>query len=205
LSPTHEEEQRQSRDLSFSDQKHFSFIQKMKVLFEEENVTVHGKAVPETGQVSVVEYENPFKRELIWDPVAAGEWTFLGPSEYDSGFRVDLSQILTLRRPATEGNGLRYLVIQLKDGAVLPSLHFTPGGVDRTCRCLNIFFKFKDSETEPGTLMVEAVEPPKGNNLSIWEDDPTERKKNQSNRDIVNQEMISKSNHDSNKTIMIRG
>ena len=111
----------------------------MKVLFEEENVTgtlnrhlsvpsnsnvhfcrqfnssfilVHGKAVPETGQVSVVEYENPFKRELIWDPVAAGEWTFLGPSEYDSGFRVDLSQILTLRRPATEGNGLRYLVIQ---------------------------------------------------------------------------------------------
>jgi len=53
--------------------------------------------------------------------------------------------------------------------------------------------------------MVEAVEPPKGNNLSIWEDDPTERKKNQSNRDIVNQEMISKSNHDSNKTIMIRG
>merc|ERR1712226_1535987 len=163
------------------------FIRKMKVLFEEENVTVHGKAVPETGQVSVVEYENPFKRELIWDPVAAGEWTFLGPSEYDSGFRVDLSQILTLRRPATEGNGLRYLVIQLKDGAVLPSLHFTPGGVDRTCRCLNIFFKFKDSETEAGTLMVEAIEPPKGNNLSIWEDDPSERKKNQSNRDIVNQ------------------
>ena len=73
---------------------------------------MHGKAVPETGQVSVVEYENPFKRELIWDPVAAGEWTFLGPSDYDSGFRVDLSQILTLRRPATEGNGLRYLVIQ---------------------------------------------------------------------------------------------
>lgn len=159
----------------------------MKVLFEEENVTVHGKAVPETGQVSVIEYENPFKRELIWDPVAAGEWTFLGPSDYDSGFRVDLSQILTLRRPSTEGNGLRYLVIQLKDGAVLPSLHFTPGGVDRTCRCLNIFFKFKDSETEAGTLMVEAIEPPKGNNLSIWEDDPSERKKNQSNRDIVNQ------------------
>ena len=39
--------------------------------------------------------------------------------------------------------------------------------------------------------MVEAIEPPKGNNLSIWEDDPSERKKNQSNRDIVNQEMIS--------------
>ena len=76
------------------------------------SILVHGKAVPETGQVSVVEYENPFKRELIWDPVAAGEWTFLGPSDYDSGFRVDLSQILTLRRPATEGNGLRYLVIQ---------------------------------------------------------------------------------------------
>ena len=69
-----------------------------------------------------------------------------------------------------------------------------------------LFFETdKDSETEPGTLMVEAVEPPKGNNLSIWEDDPTERKKNQSNRDIVNQEMISKSNHDSYKTIMIRG
>ena len=69
-----------------------------------------------------------------------------------------------------------------------------------------LFFETdKDSETEPGTLMVEAVEPPKGNNLSIWEDDPTERKKDQSNRDIVNQEMISKSNHDSNKTIMIRG
>ena len=146
--------------------------------FYSTSILVHGKAVPETGQVSVVEYENPFKRELIWDPVAAGEWTFLGPSEYDSGFRVDLSQILTLRRPATEGNGLRYLVIQerttvftptwslypfvqhfhfsdsgvfkrlvlqkLKDGAVLPSLHFTPGGVDRTCRCLNIFFKFKE-------------------------------------------------------------
>ena len=39
--------------------------------------------------------------------------------------------------------------------------------------------------------MVEAIEPPKRNNLSIWEDDPSERKKNQSNRDIVNQEMIS--------------
>ena len=39
--------------------------------------------------------------------------------------------------------------------------------------------------------MVEAIEQPKGNNLSIWEDDPSERKKNQSNRDIVNQEMIS--------------
>ena len=38
--------------------------------------------------------------------------------------------------------------------------------------------------------MVEAIEQPKGNNLSIWEDDPSERKKNQSNRDIVNQEMI---------------
>ena len=126
--------------------KTISFIQKMKVLFEEENVTgtlnrhlsvpstfdvhfwpqfystsilVHGKAVPETGQVSVVEYENPFKRELIWDPVAAGEWTFLGPSEYDSGFRVDLSQILTLRRPATEGNGLRYLVIQERTTVVI--------------------------------------------------------------------------------------
>ena len=49
----------------------------------------------------------------------------------------------------------------------------------------------QDSETEAGTLMVEAIEPPKGNNLSIWEDDPSERKKNQSNRDIVNQEMIS--------------
>ena len=45
--------------------------------------------------------------------------------------------------------------------------------------------------------MVEAIEPPKGNNLSIWEDDPSERKKNQSNRDIVNQEMIS------NQLIMI--
>ena len=42
----------------------------------------------------------------------------------------------------------------------------------------------QDSETEAGTLMVEAIEPPKGNNLSIWEDDPSERKKNQSNRDI---------------------
>ena len=39
--------------------------------------------------------------------------------------------------------------------------------------------------------MVEAIEPPKGNNLSIWEDDPSEQKKKQSNRDIVNQEMIS--------------
>ena len=55
----------------------------------------------------------------------------------------------------------------------------------------------QDSETEAGTLMVEAIEPPKGNNLSIWEDDPSERKKNQSNRDIVNQEMIS------NQLIMI--
>lgn len=45
--------------------------------------------------------------------------------------------------------------------------------------------------------MVEAIEPPKGNNLSIWEDDPSERKKNQSNRDIVNQDMIS------NQLIMI--
>ena len=65
----------------------------------------------------------------------------------------------------------------------------------------NIIFFFeteKDSETEPGTLMVEAIEQPKGNNLSIWEDDPSERKKNQSNRDIVNQEMIS------NHLIMIR-
>ena len=55
----------------------------------------------------------------------------------------------------------------------------------------------QDSETEAGTLMVEAIEPPKGNNLSIWEDDPSERKKNQSNRDIVNQDMIS------NQLIMI--
>ena len=46
--------------------------------------------------------------------------------------------------------------------------------------------------------MVEAIEQPKGNNLSIWEDDPSERKKNQSNRDIVNQEMIS------NHLLMIR-
>ena len=62
----------------------------------------------------------------------------------------------------------------------------------------NSFLKFEqDSETEAGTLMVEAIEPPKGNNLSIWEDDPSERKKNQSNRDIVNQEMIS------NQLIMI--
>ena len=133
--------------------KTISFIQKMKVLFEEENVTgtlnrrpsvpstfdvhfwpqfystsilVHGKAVPETGQVSVVEYENPFKRELIWDPVAAGEWTFLGPSEYDSGFRVDLSQILTLRRPATEGNGLRYLVIQERTTVFTPTWSLYP-------------------------------------------------------------------------------
>ena len=137
VSPTHEEEQRQSRDLSFSDQKQFLSFKKWKFclkrkmlqvhwtvirpsrppltsIFADNSsfILVHGKAVPETGQVSVVEYENPFKRELIWDPVAAGEWTFLGPSEYDSGFRVDLSQILTLRRPATEGNGLRYLVIQ---------------------------------------------------------------------------------------------
>ena len=49
---------------------------------------VHGKAVPETGQISIVEMDNPFKRELIWDPVAAGDWTFLGPSEFDSGFRI---------------------------------------------------------------------------------------------------------------------
>ena len=62
----------------------------------------------------------------------------------------------------------------------------------------NSLLKFEqDSETEAGTLMVEAIEPPKGNNLSIWEDDPSERKKNQSNRDIVNQEMIS------NQLIMI--
>ena len=44
--------------------------------------------MPETGQISIVEMDNPFKRELIWDPVAAGDWTFLGPSEFDSGFRI---------------------------------------------------------------------------------------------------------------------
>ena len=72
-------------------------------------ILVHGKAVPETGQISIVEMDNPFKRELIWDPVAAGDWTFLGPSEYDSGFRIDLSQIARLNRPRSDQNGLRYL------------------------------------------------------------------------------------------------
>ena len=55
---------------------------------------VHGKAVPETGQISIVEMDNPFKRELIWDPVAAGDWTFLGPSEFDSGFRIGRGRLL---------------------------------------------------------------------------------------------------------------
>ena len=32
--------------------------------------------------------------------------------------------------------------------------------------------------------MVEAIEPPKGNNLSIWEDDPSERKKNLPNLEV---------------------
>ena len=84
----------------------FKFI---KIRFSTFGCLVHGKAVPETGQISIVEMENPFKRELIWDPVAAGDWTFLGPSEYDSGFRIELSQIAKLNRPACEQNGLRYL------------------------------------------------------------------------------------------------
>jgi hypothetical protein len=79
----------------------------MKILFEEDNVTVHGRAVPETGQITVILTENPVKRELVWDPVAAGEWTFLGGSEYDSGFRIDLNNIKQINKPVTEANGLR--------------------------------------------------------------------------------------------------
>ena len=73
---------------------------------------VHGKAVPETGQISIIEMDNPFKRELIWDPVAAGDWTFLGPSEYDSGFRIDLSQIARLNRPRRH-SGIDFFVLKL--------------------------------------------------------------------------------------------
>lgn len=156
----------------------------MKLLFEEENVTVHGKAVPETGQISIVEMESPFKRELIWDPVAAGDWTFLGPSEYDSGFRIELSQIARLNRPACEQNGLRYLVIKLRDGATLPSLHFAPGGVERTCDCLRSYFKFKENLTNPGELLVEAIRPPDQTSFGIW-DDEVETKP--SRKDLVHQ------------------
>ena len=63
--------------------------------------------MPETGEITVILTENPFKRELVWDPVAAGEWTFLGGSEFDSGFRIDLNDIKQINKPVTEANGLR--------------------------------------------------------------------------------------------------
>jgi len=159
----------------------------MRLLFEEENVTVHGKAVPETGQISIVEMDNPFKRELIWDPVAAGDWTFLGPSEYDSGFRIDLSQIARLNRPRSDQNGLRYLVIKLRDGATLPSLHFAPGGVERTCDCLRSYFKFNENLTNPGELIVEALRPPEQTGFGIWGDEDENRGNKHTKKDLVHQ------------------
>ena len=36
------------------------------------NFLVHGKAVPETGEVTIIESSKPYRRELVWDPVAAG-------------------------------------------------------------------------------------------------------------------------------------
>ena len=76
---------------------------------------MHGRAVPETGRVSIVEHDKTVNREFVWEPIAAGDWTFLGGSAFDSGFRHDLKKIREIRQPAQEGTGLRYIVIQVKN------------------------------------------------------------------------------------------
>lgn len=75
-------------------------------------ILVHGKAVPETGRVSIVEHINTNNREFVWEPIAAGDWTFLGGSAFDTGFRQDLNTISEIRKPSQEGSGLRYIVIK---------------------------------------------------------------------------------------------
>jgi len=87
----------------------------MRIVFEEDNVTVHGRAVPETGRVSIVEHKESVLREFVWEPVAAGDWTFLGGSAFDSGFRHNLIDIKQIRKPKQESAGLRYIVIQETD------------------------------------------------------------------------------------------
>jgi len=100
--------------------------------------------------------------------VAAGDWTFLGGSAFDSGFRHNLVDIKQIRKPKQESAGLRYIVIQLSDGCILPSLHFSPGGVERVEAALQSFFTVK--EISPGVCQLEAIKKPKAR-LSIWEDD----------------------------------
>ena len=78
-------------------------------------ISVHGRAVPETGRVSIVEHKESVLREFVWEPVAAGDWTFLGGSAFDSGFRHNLVDIKQIRKPKQESAGLRYIVIQETD------------------------------------------------------------------------------------------
>ena len=85
-------------------------------------ISVHGRAVPETGRVSIVEHKESVLREFVWEPVAAGDWTFLGGSAFDSGFRHNLIDIKQIRKPKQESAGLRYIVIQGTDDFLIRTL-----------------------------------------------------------------------------------
>jgi hypothetical protein len=47
------------------------------------------------------------------EPIAAGDWTFLGGSAFDTGFRQDLNDIAEYFKPKRNDSGLRYLVIKV--------------------------------------------------------------------------------------------
>ncbi|CBY39810.1 unnamed protein product, partial [Oikopleura dioica] len=103
----------------------------------------HGNAVPESGRISIIEHDSSQRREIVWEPIAAGDWTFLGGSAFDTGFRQDLNDIDEYFKPKRNDSGLRYLVIKLRDGATLPSLHFSPGGIERVESAFQAFFIIK--------------------------------------------------------------
>jgi len=115
----------------------------MRIIFEEDHVLVHGNAVPESGRISIIEHDSSQRREIVWEPIAAGDWTFLGGSAFDTGFRQDLNDIAEYFKPKRNDSGLRYLVIKLRDGATLPSLHFSPGGIERVESAFQAFFIIK--------------------------------------------------------------
>jgi len=154
----------------------------MRIIFEEEHVLVHGNAVPESGRISIIEHDSSQRREIVWEPIAAVDWTFLGGSAFDTGFRQDLNDIDEYFKPKRNDSGLRYLVIKLRDGATLPSLHFSPGGIERVESAFQAFFIIK--EVNSGQYKLELIEEPKDARLSLWEDDPQPEIK--SGRDVLN-------------------